>query len=575
MTPARRTTADQGATGVEDLSHRHEADSVLRALDLVGERWSMAILKESFFGVRRYGQFARNLGIPRPTLSARLKKLVEAGLLDRVPYSEEPVRYEYPLTDAGRELFGAVVVLMQWGDKHLAGPEGPPIVLTHDECGHETHPRLTCDHCGGEIDARGVTPRRGKGFPQGDGDDGEGGALMPARSHDAIIVGGRVAGTTLAIELARRDWDVVVVDRDEFPSTTLSTHGVWPNGVARLDELGVLSEMLSNHDVPMYESRIRGCGHQMEGGYTPVRGHDRAIGPRRIVLDQAALAVARRAGAETRLGTKVVGLVGAGTEEDPVRGVKLSDGETLQAPWVFGADGRGSAVARALGLAKERPMRGEMSMAYGYWRGIEDDGYGVFDIDFDGVVTKVPVEDGLVMLIVNGPPDMTHGSQDDRERKYREMLSRFPETAGPAATGDAELVTDVAVAPEPLMQGYFRTAAGPGWALVGDSGHFKHPGTAQGIGDALEQGFFVADTLSASGGDLSEYGSWRDARSEEHYAWSFAWGHFPRRGSGDVLFRGWAGDPEAAQDLRDTFSRVCPPSRVTSPERLERYFEGR
>jgi len=396
--------------------------------------------------------------------------------------------------------------------------------------------------------------------------------VSAVREYDAIIVGARVAGSTLAIELARRDWDVVVVDRDEFPSTTLSTHGIWPNGVARLDELGVLGELLSGHDVPMYESRIRGCGYEMEGGFTPVRGHDRAIGPRRIVLDQAALTVARRAGAETRLGSKVVGLAGEGTEEDPVHGVELADGERLHAPWVLGADGRGSVVARALGLAKERPMRGEMSMAYGYWRGIEDDGYGVFDIDFEGVVTKVPVEDGLVMLIVNGPPSMTHGRQGERERKYREMLARFPVTAGAAATGAAELVSEVAVAPEPLMQGYFRTATGPGWALVGDSGHFKHPGTAQGIGDAIEQAFFVAEALSAPGGDLSAYEGWRDARAEEHYAWSFAWGHFPRRGSGDVLFGGWAGEPAAAQDLRDTFSRVCPPSRLTSPERLERYF---
>ncbi len=148
----------------DDLSHRHEADSVARTLELVGERWTMLILKEAFFGVRRYGQFARNLGIPRPTLSARLRTLVDAGLLERVPYATKPERFEYPLTSAGRELFGAIVVLMQWGDKHLAGPDGPPIVLTHEKCGHETHPRLTCDHCGEAIAPREITPHRGAGF---------------------------------------------------------------------------------------------------------------------------------------------------------------------------------------------------------------------------------------------------------------------------------------------------------------------------------------------------------------------------------------------------------------------------
>src|SRR5260370_39912922 len=114
-----------GATS--DLSHRFEGESVGRALALVGERWTLLILREAFFGVRRYGQLARNLGIPRPTLSLRLRTLVDAGLLDRAPYAAD--RYEYRLTAAGRELFPAIVALMRWGDAHLAGPEGPPIVL--------------------------------------------------------------------------------------------------------------------------------------------------------------------------------------------------------------------------------------------------------------------------------------------------------------------------------------------------------------------------------------------------------------------------------------------------------------
>jgi DNA-binding HxlR family transcriptional regulator len=147
-----------------DLSHRLQADSVGRALSLVGERWTMLILRETFFGVRRYGQFARNLGIPRPTLSLRLRKLVDAGLLERVPYSSDPDRYEYRLTQSGRDLFPAVVALMRWGDQHFAGSDGPPIVLRHDTCGKPTHPHVTCDVCGGEIDNRNVTPERGPGY---------------------------------------------------------------------------------------------------------------------------------------------------------------------------------------------------------------------------------------------------------------------------------------------------------------------------------------------------------------------------------------------------------------------------
>jgi DNA-binding HxlR family transcriptional regulator len=147
-----------------DLSHRLQADSVGRTLSLVGERWTIMILREAFFGVRRYGQLARNLKIPRPTLSLRLRKLVDAGLLDRELYSTEPDRHEYRLTQAGRDLFPAVIALMRWGDIHLAGPEGPPIVLRHGSCGQPTHPHLTCDVCGEEITTREVTPERGPGF---------------------------------------------------------------------------------------------------------------------------------------------------------------------------------------------------------------------------------------------------------------------------------------------------------------------------------------------------------------------------------------------------------------------------
>jgi DNA-binding HxlR family transcriptional regulator len=147
-----------------ELSHRFEAESVGRALELVGERWTLLILREAFFGVQRFGQLARNLSIPRPTLSSRLRMLVHAGLLDRVPYSRDPERHEYRLTEAGRDLFGAIVILMRWGDQHLPHPDGPPIVLRHHTCGEFADPRLICAHCGEEITARNVTPEPGPGF---------------------------------------------------------------------------------------------------------------------------------------------------------------------------------------------------------------------------------------------------------------------------------------------------------------------------------------------------------------------------------------------------------------------------
>jgi 2-polyprenyl-6-methoxyphenol hydroxylase-like FAD-dependent oxidoreductase len=387
---------------------------------------------------------------------------------------------------------------------------------------------------------------------------------------DAIVVGARCAGSSLAISLAQRDWDVLVVDRDKFPSTTISTHGIWPSGVARLSELGVLDQLLSEHEVPMYDSVIRGLGHEARGGFTAVRGFDRAICPRRIALDQAGVIVARAAGATVEPETKVVDILGAGSDEDPVRGVVLADGREIGARWVFGADGRGSTVARSLAIPKERPLQGEMSMAYGYWRGIPDDGYGCFHMEVGRVLTSVPVEDGLHMFIAAGPPEMVHGTQDERRASYLEFVRGFPATVSTEVLDRAELVTDVAIAPEPLMRGFFRHPNGPGWALVGDACHFKHPGTAQGIGDAMEQSVYVAEALSGAG-DLDGYEDWRNTRAAEHYEWSFAWGRFPRADQ-EPIFRGWATDPDAGQDLRDCFSRLVAPSVVMSKERLARWF---
>src|SRR6201996_5695830 len=150
-----------------DLSHRFHGESVARALEVVGERWTLLILREAFFGVRRFGQLARNLQIPRPTLSSRLRSLVDRGLLEKAQYAREPDRHEYRVTGSGRGLFAAIVVLLQWGDAHLPDPKGPPIVLHHQPCGEIAEPTLVCARCGQEITAHNVTPGPGPGFRDG------------------------------------------------------------------------------------------------------------------------------------------------------------------------------------------------------------------------------------------------------------------------------------------------------------------------------------------------------------------------------------------------------------------------
>jgi DNA-binding HxlR family transcriptional regulator len=131
--------------------------SIGRAMDVLGERWTFLILRECFYGVRRFSDMQRNLGIARNILSARLQTLVRHGILERIRYQEDPERYEYRLTPQGRDLYPAVVTIMRWGDRHLAGPEGPPVVLRH-ACGHAADPVLACRHCGAELHPHDVTP---------------------------------------------------------------------------------------------------------------------------------------------------------------------------------------------------------------------------------------------------------------------------------------------------------------------------------------------------------------------------------------------------------------------------------
>jgi DNA-binding HxlR family transcriptional regulator len=131
--------------------------SVARTLEIVGEKWALLALREVFLGNRRFDEMVRRTGAPRDTLAARLKTLVASDILERRQYSEHPARYEYRLTQAGRELYPVIMTLMRWGDKHLAGEEGPPRVFEHT-CGHRFAALMVCEACGEPVAPRDITP---------------------------------------------------------------------------------------------------------------------------------------------------------------------------------------------------------------------------------------------------------------------------------------------------------------------------------------------------------------------------------------------------------------------------------
>jgi len=142
--------------------------SIARSVDLMGDWWTPLVLRESFLGVRRFDDMQRALGIGRNVLTQRLKRLVDEGMLDRVRYQEKPDRYEYVLTDKGRDFYPVLAAMIAWGDRWLSGEAGAPIMLRHTACGHDMTAKVVCSECGEPIQAREIRARLGPGYPPGE-----------------------------------------------------------------------------------------------------------------------------------------------------------------------------------------------------------------------------------------------------------------------------------------------------------------------------------------------------------------------------------------------------------------------
>jgi DNA-binding HxlR family transcriptional regulator len=140
-----------------------EACSLARVVSVIGDRWTLLILRDCFLRVRRFEEFEERLGITRPILSSRLKKLVDAFVLTKVAYRERPLRYEYRLTPKGLDLYPVILSIVHWGDIHMAGKKGPPLLRTHDLCGKDFAPVVACSECGEPVVPREVRVRRGPG----------------------------------------------------------------------------------------------------------------------------------------------------------------------------------------------------------------------------------------------------------------------------------------------------------------------------------------------------------------------------------------------------------------------------
>jgi menaquinone-9 beta-reductase len=381
---------------------------------------------------------------------------------------------------------------------------------------------------------------------------------------DVVIVGARCAGSPLATLLAKAGLRVCLVDRASFPSDTPSTHGIQPCGVKVLDGIGV-------------GGRLRSLTEPVEDGFlafddlrVEITRFDRKVGApmlnvRRITLDEVLLEAAQAAGVEVRTGVNVTGLVEDGGR---VAGVETAAGAP-RARLVVGADGARSTVAGLVGASEYMRTAARRTFTWGYFQGVPPSRRVWLGRVGPHAYLASPTDGGLFLAAVVPPIDRRDRLRADREGLFEEGLAGWPELR--EHVGGARRVGPVRVMSR--WHGFFRESAGPGWALVGDAGHFKDPTPGQGIADALRQSVELARTIeSALGGAadpdraLRDWWAWRDRDAWEMY-WFARDMAMPDRIPllTRVVEERFAAEPGLVERLLHVLNHEIPPSRLLGP----------
>ena len=339
---------------------------------------------------------------------------------------------------------------------------------------------------------------------------------MPARDrYDVTVVGARAAGAATAMLLARGGARVLALDRGRYGSDTLSTLALMRGGVLQLARWGVLDGVRAAGTPVVRRTTFHYGGEAVPVDIRPVGEVDGLYAPRRTVLDALLVDAAREAGAEVVHGVAVSGLrIDAGGR---VGGVEIEGPEgsrrAISADLVIGADGRLSRVAEQVGAGVERRARQASGVVYGFWQGLEPDGYHW--LYAPGVSAGViPTNDGASLVFATAPGARFLAEAPGRLGGFFERVlgEVSPELAGRVAR--ARRVGSLHGFPG--VPGFLRRAGGPGWALVGDAGYFKDPITAHGLTDALRDAELLARAVLAGGEDaLAGYQEQRDELSAD------------------------------------------------------------
>jgi 2-polyprenyl-6-methoxyphenol hydroxylase-like FAD-dependent oxidoreductase len=393
--------------------------------------------------------------------------------------------------------------------------------------------------------------------------------------YDVIVVGARCAGAPLGTMLAQRGLKVAVVEQAKFPSATLSSHVIQSDSLAFLHRLGLIDALRGTGAPFMSRADVRINDLQFIVDF-PLRSDDvgGAACIRRHVLDPILAQAAINAGASVRMSTKVIGLL---SERGRVCGVRVSDrnGESsLHARLVVGADGRNSTVAELVGARKYNVTQNERWYYWTYFSGadLSDSSTFVFHRWGDRHIFAAPTDGGLYIVGVSPEVNEREKFRHDLEGS---LLAHAMSCAPIAKTlGNAERATKIYGIVR--FSGYFREPSGPGWVLVGDSGHFKDPAAGRGIGDAFSQVEILVPEIVAGlrGTDryldqaLARWGRWRDTQYQAYY-WLAA--DIGKAGALPAILPAVVGRLYAKGEIGrflSLFSHRTTPSELLSPLRL-------
>ena len=397
-----------------------------------------------------------------------------------------------------------------------------------------------------------------------------------AKIYDAIVVGARVAGSPIAMLLARKGYDVLLLDRATFPSDTISTHLVHPPGVAALQRWGLLDSVAAT-GCPAINTYAFDFGPFTLSG---APGADGAVsyGPRRTVLDKLLLDAAAEAGAEVREGFSVESMV---FEDDQVSGVRghSKGGKTITelARVVIGADGRHSLVAQAVHPRQYHEKPPLLAGYYAYWSGLPMNGrFETYVLPSRGMAAW-PTNDDLTVVIAGWPYAEFEANKKDIEGNLAKTYDLAPSFAERLQAGTRE-TRFVGAA----VSNFFRKPFGPGWALVGDAGYNKDFITAQGIDDAFRDAELCAtaldETFTGAGSfdaAMADYQTRRDAQVLAMYEFTTELATLePPPPELQQLLAAMPGNQEAMDGFARVNAGVTSPAEFFSPANVEKIMSA-